>query len=88
MDRGALWATVHGVTRESDMTEQLNNNKKLYLLQYSFCSTFWGFFFCFFFFSCKSCGILATHPGISNLHPLHQKGEVLTTGLPGKSHDE
>ena len=24
--RGALWATVHGVTRESVMTEQLNNN--------------------------------------------------------------
>ena len=26
MDRGAWWATVHGVTKESDMTEQLNNN--------------------------------------------------------------
>ena len=25
MDRGAWWATVHGVTKESDMTEQLNN---------------------------------------------------------------
>ena len=23
MDRGAWWATVHGVTKESDMTEQL-----------------------------------------------------------------
>ena len=27
MDRGAWWATVHGVTKESDMTEQLKNNK-------------------------------------------------------------
>ena len=26
MDRGAWWATVHGVANESDMTEQLNNN--------------------------------------------------------------
>ena len=23
MDRGALWATVHGVTKESDMTEHV-----------------------------------------------------------------
>ena len=26
MGRGAWWATVHGVTIESDTTEQLNNN--------------------------------------------------------------
>ena len=26
MGRGAWWATVHGVAKESDMTEQLNNN--------------------------------------------------------------
>ena len=26
-DRGAWWATVHGVTKEPDTTEQLNNNK-------------------------------------------------------------
>ena len=26
MDRGAWWDTAHGVTKESDMTEQLNNN--------------------------------------------------------------
>ena len=26
MDRGAWQATVHGVTKESDMTKQLNNN--------------------------------------------------------------
>ena len=25
MDRGTWWATVHGVSKESDMTEQLNN---------------------------------------------------------------
>ena len=27
MDRGTHWATVHGVTKESDTTKQLNNNK-------------------------------------------------------------
>ena len=26
VDRGACWATVHGGHKESDMTEQLNNN--------------------------------------------------------------
>ena len=26
MDRGAWQATVHGVEKESDVTEQLNNN--------------------------------------------------------------
>ena len=26
IDRGAWWATVHGVTKESDVTWQLNNN--------------------------------------------------------------
>ena len=26
MDRGAWWATVYGVTKGSDTTEQLNNN--------------------------------------------------------------
>ena len=26
MDKEAWWATVHGVTKESDMTERLNNN--------------------------------------------------------------
>ena len=30
MDRGAWWATVHGVTKESDMTQQLNNNNFLH----------------------------------------------------------
>ena len=29
MDRGAWWATVHGVTKELDRTEQLNNNNIL-----------------------------------------------------------
>ena len=28
MDRGAWWATVHGITKESDMTERLNNNEQ------------------------------------------------------------
>ena len=26
MDRGASWATVHGVAKELDTTERLNNN--------------------------------------------------------------
>ena len=26
LDRGAWWATVHGVTKELDMTEQLNSS--------------------------------------------------------------
>ena len=29
MDRGAWWATVHGVAKESDTTYQLNNNDNL-----------------------------------------------------------
>ena len=28
MDRGALWAAVHGVAKESDKTEQLGSNNK------------------------------------------------------------
>ena len=27
MDKGAWWATVHGVTKELNMTQLLNNNK-------------------------------------------------------------
>ena len=29
MDSGALWATGHGVAKQSDMTEQLNNNNHM-----------------------------------------------------------
>ena len=29
MDRGGWWAAVHGVAKELDMTEQLNNNRML-----------------------------------------------------------
>ena len=28
MDIGAWWATVHGITKELDMTWQLNNSKE------------------------------------------------------------
>ena len=28
MYRGFWWATVYGVTKESDVTQQLNNNNK------------------------------------------------------------
>ena len=31
MDRGAWQATVRGVTKELDMTEQLNNNLKIHV---------------------------------------------------------
>jgi len=27
MDRGTWWATVHGVAKESDMTQRLNSNR-------------------------------------------------------------
>ena len=47
----------------------------LNLLQYSFC------FMCF---GPEACGILAPQPGIK-LTPSALEGEVLTTGLPGKS---
>ena len=29
-DRGAEWATVHGIAEESDVTQQLNNNMYIY----------------------------------------------------------
>ena len=39
MDRGAWWTVVHGVTKESDTTEGLNNNNMniiiIILLYYS-----------------------------------------------------
>ena len=31
MDRGAWWATVHGVAKELDTTYQLNNNNDVLL---------------------------------------------------------
>ena len=34
-DRGAWWVTVHGVTK-LDMTEQLNNNNRVYILYLPF----------------------------------------------------
>ena len=39
----------------------------------------------FWFFGCKARGVLAPWPGIEHT-PLTLEGEVLTTGLPGKSH--
>ena len=49
----------------------------LNLLQYCFCFKFW-------FFGYEACGILAPPSGIEPAPPA-QEGEVLTTGLPGKS---
>ena len=34
MDRGAWWTVVHGVTKESDTTEGLNNNNMNIILYY------------------------------------------------------
>ena len=48
----------------------------LHLLQYCFCFMFW-------FFGCKTCGILASQPGIECAHPALE-GEVLTPGPPGR----
>ena len=43
MDRGAWWATVHGVSKELDTTEKLNKNNKT--SRYSFIAdiTFFSF---------------------------------------------
>ena len=49
----------------------------LNLLQYCFCFVFW-------FFGHQACGILAPRPGIKPASPALE-GEVLNTGLPGKS---
>ena len=49
----------------------------LNLLQYCFCFMLW-------FFGHKACGISAPRPGIKSAPPA-MEGEVLTTGLPGKS---
>ena len=40
----------------------------------------------FWCFGCEACGFLVPYQGL-NPHPLHWKGEVLTTGPPGKSQD-
>ena len=40
----------------------------------------------FWFFGREACGILAPQPGIEPATPALE-GEVLTTGLPGKSQD-
>ena len=40
----------------------------------------------FWFFSCEALGILAPQPGVEPSPPTLE-GEVLTTGLPGKSQD-
>ena len=47
------------------------------LLQYCFCFMFW-------FFGPEPCGIFAPQPGIKPKPPT-LKGQVLTTGQPGKS---
>ena len=49
------------------------------MLQYCFCFLFW-------FFVHTACGILAPRPGMEPAPPALED-EVLTTGLPGKSHD-
>ena len=59
----------------------------LYWICYNIASVlcFGFFFFVFFvFFGHEACGILAPRPGIKPVPPALE-GEVLTTGLPGKS---
>ena len=34
MDRGAWWASVHGVAKESDTTQRLNNSQLFYLASF------------------------------------------------------
>ena len=41
MDRGAWWATAHGVTKESDMTWQLNNKYNLEIKPYPLTGKFY-----------------------------------------------
>ena len=36
MDRGTQWGTVPGVAKEWDMTQQLNNNKYIYVCMYMY----------------------------------------------------
>ena len=43
------------------------------------------FYFMFWFFGCKACGILAPRPGVKPVSPALES-KVLTTGPPGKSH--
>ena len=50
----------------------------LNLFQYYFCLIFWVF-------GCKVCGILVSGPEMETAPPAFE-GEVLTAGLPGKSH--
>ena len=59
MDRGAWQATVHGVAKELDMTEQLNNNNIELVTILLLFNT--GFFF--FFFVLEACGILVPEQG-------------------------
>ena len=33
MDRGAWWAVIHGIPKESDTTEELNNNNTGLIIQ-------------------------------------------------------
>ena len=61
----------------------LKKKSLLNLLQYYF----FFFNFMFWFFGCKTCGILTPPSGVKPAAPALE-GEVLTTGLPGKSLSE
>ena len=60
MDRGAWWATVHGLTKELDTIEQLNCNNNIRLIHFfqlwQMVVLFFWFFF-FFFFGFKEIGM-------------------------------
>ena len=69
----------------------MHNLKKIFFDMDYFLSFYWMLQYCFclmsWFFGHKACGILALQPAIE-LASAALEGEVLTTGLPGKSHTD
>ena len=60
MDRGAWWATVHGVAKSRDMTEHTHNNSIGVIhptLNGAHCSITYGLFITVYPFASLSCGL-------------------------------
>ena len=67
MDRGACWATVHGVTKESDSTYQLNNS--MYLsIHWSICLSIYISISCLLIIYPHLSIYLPTHPSIHHVY--------------------